>query len=138
MLLNYSDFKCYYLPVKRCSEYGTKKVIDVNILALNRVFFPNYCLIIKTSRSLKVRSIGLNGLQAKKIKSIFFLNPKAWDLESLGNQIKWVLNCFLKCHVAFKSWNLFCVDCVNNMCCRHWIYLDYDFIDLANFNKIKF
>ena len=38
-------------------------------MALNRVFFPNYCLIIKTSVSLKVRSIGFCQIAAcKKIQ----------------------------------------------------------------------
>ena len=72
MLLNYSDFKCKYLPVKRCSEYGTKKIIDVNNLALNGVYFPNYCLIIKTSISLKVRSIGFGQFAAIKKKKCPF------------------------------------------------------------------
>ena len=51
-----------------CSEYGTEKIIDVNILGLNSVYFPNYCLIIKTSISLKVRSTGFCPFAAVKKK----------------------------------------------------------------------
>ena len=72
LVLNYSNFKCQYLVVKRCSKYGTKKIIDVNILALNRVSFPNYCLIIKALVLLKVRSIGFCQFAAvKKNKSMY-------------------------------------------------------------------
>ena len=47
-----------------------QKIINVNILALNRVYFPNYCLIIKCSIPLKVGSIGFCQFAAvKKNKS---------------------------------------------------------------------
>ena len=52
-----------------CSEYETKKIIDVNILGLNSVYFPNYCLIIKTSISLKVWSIVFCQFAAVKKKN---------------------------------------------------------------------
>ena len=74
LLLNYSDFKSKHLPVKRCSEYGTRKIIDVNNLALNRVYFPNYCLIIKTSISLKEMSNGFCQFAAVKKKKVLLQN----------------------------------------------------------------
>ena len=65
-------FQMLISSCKKVFWVGYQKIIDVNILALNTVYFPNYCLIIKTSISLKVRSTGFCEFAAiKKNKSIW-------------------------------------------------------------------
>ena len=73
---------------KRCSEYGTKKIIDINILALNRVYFPNYCLIIKTSISLKVRNIGFCQFATVKKHKSYQKNMKAHMIRKMSEIIQ--------------------------------------------------
>ena len=46
--------------------------MDANILAVNRVYFPNYCLIIKTLKSLNLGVLDfINLLQSKENESLY-------------------------------------------------------------------
>ena len=73
-------------------------------MALNRVFFPNYCLIIKTSVSLKVRSIGFCQIAAcKKIQvpMVKIFTSFIINLQIVTLSWKFLLTLVLRLHDLF-------------------------------------